>query len=169
MTDVTPEYLAAIDRLLELADRQRQPERDLLDERPGAGGALAVHAVREPLAGAVDTNHFGVLPADVYPQPHVGKHAGQSSGVTAKLGYLPVGEGHVHTAVARGDHVRDVVVSQPRFLESDYQRLGSLVAHLFWLTTETRRAQSYYFSVFSAPPWLIFYFKNQTILQSLQK
>ncbi len=34
------------------------------------------------------------------------------------------------------------------------------------IATETRRSQSYYFSVFSAPPRLIFFVKNQTILQS---
>jgi len=33
------------------------------------------------------------------------------------------------------------------------------------IATETRRSLSYYFSVFSAPPWLIFFVKNQTILQ----
>jgi hypothetical protein len=34
------------------------------------------------------------------------------------------------------------------------------------IATETRRSQSYYFSVFSAPLRLIFFVKNQTILQS---
>jgi hypothetical protein len=34
------------------------------------------------------------------------------------------------------------------------------------IAAETQKAQSYYFSVFSVPPWLIFYIKNQTFLQS---
>ncbi len=34
------------------------------------------------------------------------------------------------------------------------------------IATETRRSQSHDFSVFSVPPWLIFFIKNQTIFQS---
>ena len=52
-------------RPFEFAERQVEPQGDLLEERAGAGRALAVHLEARAVAAVVEVDHLAVLGADV--------------------------------------------------------------------------------------------------------